>query len=823
MADIIQFNQQSSAGPATPTPAGVAWDEMNDVSGDYRRHWQGMAQTIQRWSSEERNSLAAAASRMIEDLGTTFNVYSDVGGAGQPYELDPVPLMISPGDWSGVSAGLSQRIRLMDAVLADIYGPQELLKEGLIPPDLVHTSPAFLQYSLGVQPTGGKFVVTTGCDLVRAPNGQWTVLRDHTAAPGGLGQVLENRNVTSSLLSDHFESLHIARLGEFFDLERSTLESLLPARGEVPCVVLLTPGFRHPSYFEHAYKARLLGFPLVESADLTVRERRLFLKTLAGLRRIDVVASRIDENGLDPLEHWGTGGGGVAGLIETWRTGNVALANAPGSGFASSPALMPFLPGICRKWFKEEIKLPFVETWWLNQPEVRRRVFDQLHRYVLLSAFGRDSLLPVRCSSLSPAARKQWIATIEERPFDFVAQLDVVPSLTPALESRGIRQRPVVWRAFTVNAAEGPVVLPGGLAKVGKVSQPPQMWPGHVGFTKDVWIADEAASFALRSEVKISSLPNGHHPTALEVPSRIAEQLFWVGRYLERIELVTRLLRVALRNLSGEAGRLQQRQLNASLTLLRGCNLVPKELIIHPSQALRSLSALVHDESASGGIPGLMRSLLLNAAAARDRLSDDTWRFFNRLENVVHKPQGNPGASDLLRTLDTLILHLSAIAGMQGENMTRGQGWRFLEVGRRVERAIGCLSLLRAASRQPSDDLSLLDPLLETCDSVMTYRRRHFSRPRLDAVIELILRDATNPRSVAYQIAILDHEFFSFPGDPEFGLMPKIREHLQGLDRRFEDPAPPSASELESLSASLEVFADMLTQHYFSHSVRRVY
>ncbi|MES2476395.1 MAG: circularly permuted type 2 ATP-grasp protein [Verrucomicrobiota bacterium] len=822
MAESSGFTQQSSSQSGGGGTV-IAWDEMTDPKGGFRPHWQGMSQKIHRWSAEERNALLATGSRMIEDLGTTFNVYSDVAGSAQPYELDPIPLMVSPTDWAQVSAGLVQRTRLIDAVLADIYGPQELLKQGLLPPDLVHSSPAFLQYARSVQPSGGRFLVTTGCDLVRRPDGQWTVLRDHTSAPGGLGQVLENRNVTSSLLSDQFESLRIARLGDFFDLERATLESLVPARHEPPCVVLLTPGFRHPSYFEHAYKARLLGFPLVEPADLTVRERRLFLKTLAGLQRIDVVASRINDNGLDPLEHWGLGGGGVAGMVEAWRSGNVALANAPGAGFANTPALMPFLPGICRKWFGEEIKLSFVETWWLHPTEVRRRVTENLHRYVLLSAFGRDPLLPIRGSSLSPAARKQWIATIEERPYDFVAQLDVTPSVAPSLEARGIRQRPVLWRAFTVNAADGPVTLPGGLAKVGRTAQAPQMWPGHAGFTKDVWIAEGAVGTGRSSSLKTLRRESGRHPAALEVPSRIAEQLFWVGRYLERTELATRLLRVTLRNLAGEAGRLQQQQLAACLTLIRSSGLLPEEVIIHPSLVLRTLSSLIHDEQARGGIPGLTRSLLLNAAAARDRLSDDTWRFFNRLEQVVHSTPESAGTTDLLRTLDNLILHLSAIAGMQAENMTRGQGWRFLEVGRRIERGLGALSLLGAAAGQGSGDASLLQPLLEICDSVMTYRRRHFSRPELEPVVRLIFFDVSNPRSVGYQIGILTHEMSSFPGDPGFGLLPKIRLHLEGLASRFANPSLPSEDEFGEISSSLELFADMVTQHYFSHSVRRVY
>lgn len=823
MADSFRTQYQASSPQPVAGAAGPVWHEMNDARGQVRPHWQGLGVKIQRWSSEERNGIVNSAARMIADLGTTFNVYSDVGGAGQPYELDPVPLLIPPADWAHVAAGLAQRMRLIDTVLADLYGPQELLREGLIPPDLVHASPAFLPYARGVQPVGGRFVVTTGCDLVRSTLGQWTVIRDHTSAPAGLGQVLENRNVTSSLLSDQFEALRVARLGAFFDLERSTLQSLLPRRGEMPNVVFLTSGFRHPSYFEHAYKARLLGFPLVESADLTVRERRLFLKTLAGLRRIDGVASRIDEDRLDPLEHWVRGGGGVPGIVEAWRTGNVALANAPGAGFASTPALMPFLPGICRKWFGEEIKLPFVETWWLSQADVRRRVLDQLHRYVLLSAFNRDGHLPIRCSTLSPSARKQWVATIEERPYDFVAQLEVTPSEAPSLEVRGIRQRPIVWRAFAVNAVGGPVVLPGGLARVGKNGQAPQLWPGHAGFTKDVWITDQAADFMMKTEARSPRPLKDRHPSALEVPSRIAEQLFWVGRYAERIELATRLLRVTLRNLSGEAGPLQQEQLAACLTLIRGTQLVPKEVIIHPAQTLKTLANLIHDPAARGGIASLTRSLLQNAAAARDRLSDDTWRFFTRLEGIVHMPAGLPSATELLRTLDTLVLHLAAFAGMQAENMTRGQGWRFLEVGRRIERALSGLKLLRTAAGQGDGESALLDPLLETCDSVMTYRRRHFSRPQLDAVIDLIFFDPSNPRSVAYQVGVLDREVVRFPGDPDFGLLPKIRDHLQALEQRFTNPQAPDAAGFDGVFNSLEVFADMLTQHYFSHSVRRVY
>lgn len=812
-----------SLPPLRAGATGAAWNEMSDFSGQIRPHWQQLGNRINRWTVEERASIAASAERMIEDLGTTFNVFSDVGGAGQPYELDPVPLVIPPSDWARVSAGLCQRVRLLDAVLADIYGPQTLLEKGLIPPDLVHSSPAFLPYARGVQPPGGRYLVSTGCDLIRTAGGSWSVMRDHAGVPGGLGQTFENRNVISNLLSEPFEAMRVARLGTFIDVERATLQSFSSSRREQANVVFLTPGFRHPSYFEHAYKARLLGFPLVETADLTVRERRLFLKTLAGLRKIDAVVCRIDQERLDPLEHWGRGGEGVPGLVEVCRTGNVALANAPGAGFASSPALLPFLPRICRQWFGEEMKLPFVETWWLGQTEVRRRVLDQLHRFILLSAApDLDPLLPIQCSGLSPSARKHWLATIAERPHDFVVQADVMPSESPSLDAKAIRQRPVVWRAFTVNSQEAPMCLPGGLARVGRSSHPAQLWPGHAGFTKDVWVL-ENTEVQSKPDTRSNSASSGNRIAASEVPSRIAEQLFWVGRYAERIELATRLLRVTLRCLSGEAGQMQHEQVSAGISLITGCGLLPSGVVIHPARTLKTLSGLIHDPGASGGITALTRQLLINAAAARDRLSDDTWRFFNRLEGIVNPPAFVPGSADLLRTLDTLVLHLAAFSGMQAENMTRGQGWRFLEIGRRIERALGGLSLLRTASKQGSGESPVLDPLLETCDSVMTYRRRHFSRPVLDAVIDLILFDATNPRSVAYQIQVIHHESSRFSGNPDFGLMPRIRDHVQALASRLADPKHPDINELTELGVSVEGLSDLLTQHFFSHSVRRVY
>lgn len=823
---MLQRTRQSAAsgGPASPGPSDGPWDETKAKDDQVSPLWKDLSAWLQGLAADERTALGVSAHRMLDDLGTTFNVYSDVGGTGQPYELDPVPLLIAREEWDRISQGLSQRMRLLEAIVADLYGPQKLISEGLLPPDLIFSNRAYQPQVKGVLPQGGRFLLTLSSDLVRMPDGTWTVLHDQVQGPLGLGQVLENRHVTSSLLSDQYESSRINRLGGYFDEERSTLQGLSIQRAELPNVVMLTSGFRHPSYFEHAYKARLLGFPLVEAADLTVREKRVYLKTLSGLRRIDCVANRLDDDSLDPLEFWALGGGGVPGIVGAWRSGNVALANAPGSGLLASPALLPFLPRICADWFGEPLKLPFVETWWLGDKEICDALIDRLNGYVLLSAAPDEPLLPVRWSTLSPNSRKQWLAAIEERPHDFVVQLDVTPSQAPSLEGRSLAPRPVVLRSFALNTAEGPVILPGGLGRVGKTGQPPQLWPAHAGYTKDVWVSEGPGTVKPASPKSSGSSSVKRHPAASEVPSRIAEQLYWVGRYAERLEFATRLLRVTMRHLIGETGRRQKDQIAACLELMTAAGIPPRDPKAKTGQLFSWLIELVHSQHSQSGLGSLVRALLSNAAAARDRLSDDTWRFFNRLDDILHPPANPPHAGELAETLDTMILHLAAFAGMQAENMTRGQGWRFLEIGRRLERALGTLALLQtAASVGDHEESRVLEPLLETCDSVMTYRRRHFSKPRWDAVCGLLFIDQTNPRSVAYQIAMLQRESENFPGDPNTGLFPQIVARLALLDEPFLSPEPKTPEELENFGNSLEELSDLLTQHYFSHSVRRVY
>jgi uncharacterized circularly permuted ATP-grasp superfamily protein/uncharacterized alpha-E superfamily protein len=799
-----------------------SWDEMADPNGQIRPLWSRFSATISGWSSEQRADLELSAERLLEDLGATYNVYNDAGGAGRPRKIDPLPLLIDSAEWRSVSIGIGQRARLLETVLADLYGPQRLLKEGLIPPDLVHANPHFLTTLRGIQPPGGRHLIGLGFDLTRTPTGSWSVMRDHARAPRGLGQTLENRSVTASILPAEFEDCRVANLAPFFELEREALRGLSAAHITMPNVVLLTPGFRHPSYFEHAYKARVLGIPLVEAADLTVRERRLFLKTLSGLRRIDVLACRLDDDAIDPLEFWTHGGSGVPGLTEAWRSGNVALANAPGSGFAGTLALMPFLRGICEAWFGEDLKLPFVETWWLGQSSIFKHILSELENYIIFPAFTAGQ--PVRGSQMTQADRQQWLATLETRPHDFVVQRESPPSRSPTLEGQTLCKQGILWRTFCLQTGTGPVVLPGGLAMM--VNDSATMAGDLLAeqVSKDVWVVDESATHPAEPAVRFASQPISRDPLASEVPSRMAEQLFWVGRYAERIELRTRLLRTTLRRLGGEVSPSRRQQCEACFAILRSMKILQDDGPQVGRLPVMMLSRLIHDAKHPKALPSLIRSLLWNAASARDRLSDDTWRVFNRLENLLQTGSSNPSITSQLQVLDSLILHLAAFSGMQAENMTRGHGWRFLELGRRIERSLGVLGLLESTPNPDADEVPALDPLLETCDSVMTYRRRHFSRPRWSEVVELLLVDSTNPRGVMSQAEILLKQCEKLPGDKDFGLLPMIREHVASLILPAPSPlVTPSRGDFEKRAAAFEHLSDLLTQHYFSHSVRRVY
>jgi uncharacterized circularly permuted ATP-grasp superfamily protein/uncharacterized alpha-E superfamily protein len=809
--------------PPAPAQAGAAraHDECTGADGRVRAAWRGLAGALLARPAAALGALQRAADGLLAEQGATFNAFSDAGGAARPWQIDVIPLAVAAAEWQAVAAGVAQRMRLLEAVLADIHGPARFQRDGLLPPALVHANTDFLPLARGISPPGGRHLATYACDLARGPDGRWLVLRDHAQAPAGLGQALENRAITGSLLAADADTHGIPGPARFLERERDAVRALAAHRGEGASVVLLTPGFRSPAYFEHAFLARALGFPLVEGADLTVRERRVFLKTLDGLRPVDVILRRIDEHAADPLEMWTDSLAGVAGLAEAWRSGHVALANGLGTGLAESPALAPILPALCRAALGADLQLASPATLWLGRPADRAAVLRDPSGWLFLPASPRAPAAAARPARLSAPERRRLLEAVAAAPHAWVAQAPLAASTAPCVANRRIANRPVIWRVFASAGPDGPEVLPGGLALVGPPGQPPALWPRGGGTTKDVWIIGLPPAAAMPPPALAAGRPAaaGRNP-ATEVPGRIGEQLFWLGRYAERTELATRLLRAALRRLSGGS----RDEFDACLVLLAGSELVAAPPAADAPDALARLAALAGDPAAADGLPALVARMQANAAAARDRLSDDTWRLIAGFAAEL-PPAAAAAPGPLLQALDTLVLRLAALAGMQAENMTRGHGWRFLEIGRRLERLNLTAALLATAAANNPDRPALLDPLLEACDSSMTYRRRHWSRPCWPETLDLLAADRANPRALASQTAVLAAEVAQLPGHPEAGLLPDLRALAGRLDALpGTRPAAAGAGPFATgLRREAERFGDLLASHYFTHAVRRVF
>ncbi len=823
---------QPRKGPYLPAP-GV-FDEMMLPDGTVRPHWSTFAGFLEQCTAEDLRSRAESVQRLLYDHGVTYNVYEDALGTSRPWALDLLPFLVCSSEFQSISAGLSQRARLLELILQDLYGPQRLLRENLMPPRLVYANAGFLRPVCGINPPGGRFLFIYGSDLVRGRDGRWTVLADRVQSPSAHGYTLENRTILGQVFQEEFHASHVSRLTSYFDHMREAMRALCPqGRRGGAGIIMLTPGPRHETYFEHAFKARHLGFPLAEGADLTVRDRRLWLKTLEGLKRVDVLLRHIDDHESDPLELKTDTDLGVPGLTEAWRTGSVTLANGLGSSLIETPALHPFLPGICRALLGEELLMPCVPTWWCGQPRELQIVLGQPERWVLKPAFTRGARDPVFLAQLSRGERAKMLDRLRAAPQDWIAQEMLSLSTTPVFIENRIQSRPLVWRVLGVASGRGAhTFMPGGLTRVSAAADRWVVTMRSGGISKDTWVVSPQAASAAAPIVKVEAAAPVIRPARPPsgVPSRAADHLFWLGRYAERLEQTVRLLRAAMHRLSGEVSDLQTREIRAILALFGAASLVPEDATDLPSH----LPALMRDPRLPASLPDLIVRIRFNAAAARDRLSDDTWRLLNRVERDARLPAGAFVHATAQNMLDTLVLDLAAFGGMHLQNVTRGHGWRFLEIGRRIERASSVLTLIKAAAPLSVRDDAVLTPLLEIFDSTMTYRRFHFARPTLAPLLGLLLLEDTNPRSAAFQLRELAQLTRHLPvdktsatNDAERAIMDELQSHLIAFPlSKLAADTPQLTANLDTLcdtlNAGLEKLSDAITEHFFSHATRRV-
>lgn len=799
-------------------PAPNSFDELLDADQLPRAHWQALLANLAKETPQVIRQRLETVAQQVRENGVTYNVYADAKGKQRPWDLNLLPLILPHAEWAGIEAAVIQRAGLLNQILGDLYGEQRLLQEGLLPSALVHGNAGFLRPAHGIKHPGSVALHFYAVDLARAPNGQWWVLADRTQAPSGAGYALENRAVIARTFADLLRELQVQDLSGFFRSMRDSLalwgrqcaaNSGAPlSASEAPLIVLLTPGPYNETYYEQAYLARHLGLPLVEGSDLTVRGGCVWLKTLSGLQRVHVIMRRVDDDFCDPLELRSESALGVAGLTEAARLGNVLIANSLGANLLESGALLGFLPALSQRLLGESLLMPSVATWWCGEPAALEQVISKLDQLVIKPSVPQLRQLPVFGQDLDAAGRASLIAKLRANPRDYIAQelvrLSQAPVYAPG-NSASLSACAVGLRVYACATANGYVVMPGGLTRVASGPDSRVITMQRGGSSKDTWV-----------QARMQASPHRHASRTTtgkdlirddtNLSSRMAENLYWLGRNTERCDNIARLMRVVLNFLFNLSPTERSAEWNSVKALCAALQLI--ETPEPGSAAVVSGSAQSQSQSSSppalirwsdarieaallravvcAEVPGLasqQQQLHNSASQLRERLSADNWRALNRMLQRSKEADAQLTPAEAMSILDDATASLMTLSGFALDGMTRDQGWSFLSIGRRLERLQFQTLALQHALRMDAD--GGLDWLLELADSIVTYRSRYRAQPQWLPVLDLLLLDQTNPRSLLFQLDGLVGSLQKLSerhGDCGLSLLTPLLTQLQGLD-----------------------------------------
>lgn len=842
MASAAESN--SGINPQFYATQLTGYDEMYAGAGQLLPFWRPLMAELSRLGIEGLERRQQEAQRLLRENGVTFNIHDGLRGAARPWHLDPIPLFISEEEWTGIQAGLEQRAELQNLLFNDIYGPQLLLKQGLLPPELVFAHAGFQRACVGISHLVKRPLVICSANLARGPDGRMWVLDERAMSPTGAGYALENRMVMTRIAPAFFLDCQVKRLAGFFQPLRDRLAQLAPQNREDPRVVILTPGPYSPTYFEHAYLAAYLGYALVQGDDLSVRDGKVWLKSLSGLHQVDVILRRLDDAYCDPLVLREDSRLGIPGLMQAARLGQVAIANPIGSGVLENPALMAFLPGICRHLLGEELKLPSVATWWCGQERERNFVLANLNRLVIKPIHRTRGYRAIFGIELSAAEQEDLRQKILAKPHLYIGQEMVSFSTAPSLVDGMIAPRHAILRSYVVSANDGYITMPGGLTRIAPGEGELVVSNKFGGLSKDTWVLS-------KEPVRYVSLwRQPQREQVLEfrpepLPSRAADNLFWVGRYVERAEGTARLLRAILslrrelRDANGEMFKPYMDNLLRALTHVTSSypGFVGEggdELLEKPRPELHSL---FQDATRPGSLASTLQGFGQAAMSVRDHWPAEVWRIVDTIQTDWAEQDEAPGVGHYRRQdhLDHLIMQLVAFSGLIAESMPRESGWVLLDMGRRLERGLGLISLLRAtlvSGMEDSLQRRLMETVLVICDSLNTFRRRYRSYMHLPTVLELMLMDQHHPRSLAYQLESLQQHIASLPkgqrlerisAEERCILLSSTRLKLaDGAELAKMEEGKGVCEGLEDLLAgqaeSLWQLSDLITRNYFSHS-----
>lgn len=804
---VAQWIRDYSRLPGIP-------DEFLGSDGGPRVVWSRFFDAVGALAPDEIERRFAMADRHLREAGVTYRAPGD--SAERTWPLSHLPLLIDEADWQQLTAGIRQRAELLELVLRDIYGEGRLVAEGALPAAAIAGSAEYLRPVCGMPPPGGRYLSIYAADVGRGPDGRWWVLGDRTQAPSGAGYALENRLVLSRAFADLYKSMNVERVAPFFEAFRDSLRG--SADRDEPRIGVLTPGSFSETYFEHATLARYLGFLLVEGDDLAVSDNHVHIRTVAGLKRLDVLLRRVDSNSLDPLELDASSRLGVPGLIDVLRKGGVVVANMPGSGVLEARALLGFLPALSRRLLGEDLKMPHIATWWCGQKSARDEVLARLDEVAVEGAYGRGvpgfhGSGPVLASELDPSERRRLVDAISDRGMDYVGQEVVRLSTMPVWEHGQITPRPFVLRVFAAATKDGWSIMPGGFCRIAEQPDARAVSMGDGARAADVWVVSEkqvsaATLLPATDKVRIRRI-------AGVLPSRAADNLFWLGRYLERAEATLRLVRALGSPMRGPDKGVS--------TAMQSAERIQRLLVAWGaiSQTARGAPGRIAHEALQsaerfGSALSLVRAAQRTATSLRERLSPDAWQVITemaeRLANDVEDDDSVLSAAELT------LQELASLAGLAQENMNRAAGWRFLDMGRRAERAINTTRFARQFAYDDAGD-SDLDVLLTLVDCQITYRSRYLLAPVLAPVRDLAVLDPYNPRSVAFQVAALNEHIAALPSLKEYGLIERPQRLAVAVQAML---ATAEAGKLEvktlfALEQDLLNLAEAIGLHYFPH------
>ncbi|MEP6845992.1 MAG: circularly permuted type 2 ATP-grasp protein, partial [Panacibacter sp.] len=738
------------------------YDDLFGGNTSLQQHWKTFFNSFAQLGNEEIMNRSQDMMRFLKENGVTYNIYGDPAGLNRPWNLDTIPFLISKDEWEIIEAGLIQRAGLFDLILKDIYGERRLMKEGILPMEIIYNHRGFLRECCGIQPPGKHNLVLYAADLARSVDGKIWILNDRTQAPSGSGYALENRLAMARIVPELFNGLKVRRLSPFYNAMRNALTEMAPHKTQQPRIVILTPGPSNETYFEHSFLSSHLGFTLVQGDDLMVKDNYVWLKTLGGLEKVDVILRRVDDVYCDPLELKEDSQLGVPGLLQAVRSGNVSIANPLGSSVVENPGLMPFLPAIAKYFSGEELKLPTIASWWCGQPKELQYVLDHLPSLVIKRIF-RESFnrTSVDATLLDADQLHELRGRIKAHPHLYVGQEKVDFSAAPALVNGKLEPCNALFRSFAISDNGSYTAMEGGLTRTSLDKSNIIISNQLGGFSKDTWIlsGEESSSLNIKKEQEYLHLQTHHYKSDI-LPSRTAENLFWVGRYAERVLGNARFQRTVMQFVEEANKAFIDNDLHLKQCLLRSLTLYThtypgfagtgsEKKLLEPWKELREI---LFDSNRTGSLGYNISSFSRAVHAVRDHWSTDTWRVLREMEDTWQNASSakHKGHYKMLNAVDRLITSMMAFISLNRESISREQGWTLLDAGRKTEQCLLLISMLRSTlvnKHEEQIEYILQEAVLKSNEGMVNYRFKYRAHLQLPLVLDLMLLDPSNPRS----------------------------------------------------------------------------